>query len=73
MNKAQLHNFAYDNTISAEEINSNELIKTLGEETKIAIEWFKANEMIEDPDKFSSNCSKKKSSNVERIPIKHNE
>ena len=45
----------------------------LGEETKIAIDWFEANKMIENSDKFSSNCSKKKSSNVELILIKHNE
>ena len=35
LNKAQPHNFADNNTISAETINVNELIKTLKEESEI--------------------------------------
>ena len=54
LNKAQLPNFADDNTISVDAININKLIKTLEEEIKIGIGWFKANEMIVNLDKFES-------------------
>ena len=54
LNKAQLPNFADDNTISVDAININKLIKTLEEEIKIGIDWFNANEMIVNLDKFES-------------------
>ena len=54
LSKAQLPNFADDNTISVDAININKLIKTLEEEIKIGIDWFKANEMIVNLDKFES-------------------
>lgn len=54
LSKAQLPNFADDNTISVDAININKLIKTLEEEIKIGIDWFNANEMIVNLDKFES-------------------
>ena len=54
LNKAQPPNFADDNTISVDAININKLIKTLEEEIKIGIDWFNANEMIVNLDKFES-------------------
>lgn len=44
----------FDNIISTNVININELIKMLEEERKIAIDWFKENEMIVNPDKFQA-------------------
>ena len=44
----------FDNIISTNVININELIKMLEEERKIAIDWFKTNETIVNPDEFQA-------------------
>jgi len=47
-----LANFADDNTIYTANKNIEVLIKILERESKSAIDWFKMNEMIVNPDKF---------------------
>ena len=50
--KAELHNFADDNTISALADSIPELISTLENESEIALKWFKDNGMSANPTKF---------------------
>ena len=52
--KAELHNFADDNTISSTSNNLNELISTLEFESNIATQWFRDNSMIVNPEKFQA-------------------
>ena len=51
----KLPNFVGDNTIYAARNSIEELIKVLDKESKIAIDWFKMNDVIVNPDKFQSN------------------
>ena len=44
--------FADDNTISAAENTMAKLISTLEQDSQDAIDWFKLNDMIVNPDKF---------------------
>ena len=48
---AELQNFADDNTISCTEKSPEELIKSLTSESDEAVQWFKENMMIVNPDK----------------------
>ena len=48
----ELHNFADDNAISCTEKSLEELIKSLTSESEKAVQWFKENMMIVNPDKF---------------------
>ena len=50
--KSELHNFADDSTIASEEDTIKDLTEKLEKERKAAIDWFKNNEMIVNPDKF---------------------
>ena len=50
--KTDLLNFANDNTITAAERTIENFISTLETECQAAIEWFKLNEMIVNPDNF---------------------
>ena len=52
-------NFADDNTISAAENTIEKLISTLEQDSQAAIDWFKINEMIVNPDKFQATVVKK--------------
>ena len=52
-------NFADDNTISAAENTIEKLISTLEQDSQAAIDWFKINEMIVNPDKFQAIVVKK--------------
>ena len=58
--KAELYNFADDNTISSAEKTLENLIVTLEQESQVAINWFNTNEMIVNPDKFQALIVKKK-------------
>ena len=51
---AELHNFADDNIISCTEKSLEELIKSLTSESEKAVQWFKENMMIVNPDKFQA-------------------
>ena len=48
----ELVNFASDSTIYAARNSIKELIKVLEKKSKSAIDWFKMNDMIVNPDKF---------------------
>ena len=52
-------NFPDDNTISAAENTTEKLISTLEQDNQAAIDWFKINEMIVNPDKFQAIIIKK--------------
>ena len=50
--KASLHNFADDNTLSAKAKTLEELKSILTHECAIAIDWLKSNQMLANPGKF---------------------
>ena len=52
-------NFVDDNTISTAENTIEKLISTLEQDSQAAIDWFKINEMIVNPDKFQAIVVKK--------------
>ena len=54
INKAKLTNFADDNTIYANSAEMETLLDILEKESEVAINWFKQNEMIVNPDKFQA-------------------
>ena len=54
INKAKLANFADDNTIYANSAEMETLLDILEKESEVAINWFKQNEMIVNPDKFQA-------------------
>ena len=67
--KASMHNFSDDNTLSAWGETVSKLIDTLESESNIAIDWFTKNEMIINPDKFQAIVLDKKKSNLTNIPL----
>ena len=67
--KASMHNFADDNTLSAWGETVSKLIDTLESESNIAIDWFTKNEMIINPDKFQAIILDKKKLNLTNIPF----
>ena len=71
--KTDLLSFADDNTISAAEKTIENLISTLEEESQAAIEWFKMNEMIVNPDKFQAIIIKKNSKMKDSYPLNIND
>ena len=52
--KASVHNFAYDNTLSMFEETIQNLIALLENESNTAIEWFQNNKMMVNPSKFQA-------------------
>jgi hypothetical protein len=54
MNHSDIFNYADDNTISAHSESIPELLKILETESEVAINWFKSNDMIVNPDKFQA-------------------
>ena len=66
---ASIHNFSDDNTLPAWGETLSKLIGTLESESNIAIDWFKKNKMIINPDKFQANILDKKKSNFTNIPL----
>ena len=59
VSKTDLLNFADGNTISVAENAIEKLISTLEQDSQAAIDWFKINEMIVNPDKFHAIVVKK--------------
>ena len=59
ISKTDLLNFADDNTTSADENTIEKLISTLEQNSVDAIDWFKINEMIVNPDKLQAIVVKK--------------
>ena len=68
---AKLANFADDNTIYADSTDLNRLLNILEKESETAINWFKENEMIVNPDKFQTMILGKH--NIKEINLKINE
>ena len=54
IDEVELSNFSDDNTIYTAKKSVTELIKILEKESKTAIDWFKINDMIVNPDKFQA-------------------
>ena len=52
--KAEIHNFADDNTLSAHACNIPNLLKLLEEESTIAVDWLDSNNMLANPEKFQA-------------------
>ena len=71
--KTDLLNFTDDNTISAAEKTIENLISILEEENQAAIEWFKINKMIVNPDKFQAIIIKKNSKMKDSYPLNKND
>ena len=67
--KASMHNFADDNTLSAWGETVSKLIDTLESESNIAFVWFTKNEMIINPDKFQAIILDKQKSSFTNIPL----
>lgn len=57
--KAEIHNFADDNTLSTHSHDTSEVVECLENESDIAIDWFTANHMIANPGKFKAILVKK--------------
>ena len=54
ISSSELLNSADDNTISAAENTSEELMSTLEKESQVVIDWFVSNKMIVNSDKFQA-------------------
>ena len=52
--KAEIHNFADDNTLSAHACNIPNLLTLLEEESTIAVDWLDSNDMLANPEKFQA-------------------
>ena len=71
IDKASVHNFADDNSLSVFESNIKNLKLILESESKTAVSWFQSNKMIENPGKFQGIIidEKKQSNTAECISI----
>ena len=58
-----MHNFADDNTIAVTCKNLNDLLRTLEKESESAVDWFRNNNMIANPDKFQAIIMNKRREN----------
>ena len=54
LKNSDLHNFVDDNSITVTCNNLTSLYQTLEKESESAIDWFKNNSMIANPDKFQA-------------------
>ena len=63
LTKSDLYNFADDNTITVTCKNLNDLLHTLEKEPESAIDWFRNNSMIANPDKFQAIIMNKRRGN----------
>ena len=71
--KTDLLNFADDNTITAAERTIENLLSTLETESQAAIEWFKLNEMIVNPEKFQAIVVKRNAKMKDSYPLNIND
>ena len=72
LKKSQIHNFADDNTISAEANSTVDLLKLLKEEAESAVKWFRGNSMILNPEKFQAIVLHKGNTKIKYIKIRLN-
>ena len=63
IDKASVHNFADDNSLSAFQSNIKNLKLILESESKTSISWFQSNKMIVNPGKFQGIIIDKKKQN----------
>ena len=67
--KTDLLNFADANTVTAAERTIENLLSTLETESQAALEWFKLNEMIVNPEKFQAIVVKRKATMKDSHPL----
>ena len=67
LEKTDLHNFANDNTITAVCDQLADLIKILGAERELSVNWFKKNEMVVNSDKFQAITLNRKEAQATRV------
>ena len=70
LNNSCLNNYSDDNTLSAHQDTLEKLIEVLENESEIAINWFKSNQMIVNPDKFQAIIINPKRNKDERHTLK---
>ena len=70
LNNSSLNNYSDDNTLSAHQDTLEKLIEVLENESEIAINWFKSNQMIVNPDKFQAIIINPKRNKDERHTLK---
>ena len=63
LTKSDSINFADDNTIALTCKNLNDLLRTLEKESESAVDWFRNNNMIANPDKFQAIIMNKRREN----------
>ena len=72
--KSDLHNFADDNTVAVACKNLNNLLRTLEKESESALDWFRTNNMIANPDRFHAIINKRRKNAItHKLKIYNNE
>ena len=71
--KCSLNNFADDNTLDAHASSISELVNSLEEDSQKAIDWFKTNHMIANPDKFKAIIIEKSGRDTSGIELNIND
>ena len=70
LTKSDLDNFADDNTIAVTCKNLNDLLRTLEKESESAVDWFRNNKIIANPDTFQTIIMNKRRKNKKRHKLK---
>ncbi len=70
--KCSLNNYAADNTLDDHASSIPELVDSLEKDSQKAIDWFKSNHMIANPDKFKAIIITKNGSDTSGIELKIN-
>ena len=63
LTKSDLDNFADDNTIAVTCKNLNDLLRTIEKESESAVDWFRNNNIIANPDTFQTIVMNKRRKN----------
>ena len=72
--KSDLHNFADDNTVAVACKNLNNLLRTLEKESESALDWFRTNNVIANPDRFHAIINKRRKNAItHKLKIYNNE
>ena len=70
LTKSDLDNFADDNTIAVTCKNLKDLLRTLEKESESAVDWFRNNNIIANPDTFQTIIMNKRRKNKKRHKLK---
>ena len=75
LKNSDIYNFADDNTISVASKNRDTLLETLKNESELAVNWFRNNNMIVNPDNFQLMLLQKSTGKViqKKLQIDNNE